>query len=600
MFKKQNSSTSSASITPKDTSSIAKVLDKLKGHNLNNGSVKFNPGENGLVFKYVTNLFMATVKRDSISFLINPMSGSILNIVDAKVRMEIAEFITRSNAGDPNPELNLDSLPVYAPYLLDENVEVKPMFLTESKEDYVTRKLEEWTAEWENRLYWETYDAGLARSKHLAHTTGPVAGRAAAVAQVIADDAVQVHDPRYHRVAGDNSTLSFMGSVPGLPVNLTYLNEEMFNSRVNAVAASYDKNKNEAQSKKKKLEDEWDEMHEDVVSFEETYNKACTDVTKIFQKYYSSSIYNTYAEALNQKRFRHVMRELNIAYGPDMGDTAVVTEFNLIIRSLKFNTNQCTLQEFMEIFTTVVNVMNSNGSVIVGEEMKLEYLKDAINGGKHGGLGSVYEETRTVVRRAGGAHAVFNYERYVEELYNVWKDIEAKQKKRELEEQSKLSLIKKPKVDTVNATDNAYSSNNYTVKNQKGGNSSGKGGGGNFGDQNKPKVNSGTSGEKKKFQNPNGKYPCEYCGKYTHLSSHCVQIKCQVCGQTGKCWPNKCRESEQNKINATANESDSDNVDDEVDEDSNAKLADTFKIKTPKPTQNSSSNYRKVKFANGH
>ena len=214
MFKKQNSSTSSASITPKDTSSIAKVLDKLKGHNLNNGSVKFNPGENGLVFKYVTNLFMATVKRDSISFLINPMSGSILNIVDAKVRMEIAEFITRSNAGDPNPELNLDSLPVYAPYLLDENVEVKPMFLTESKEDYVTRKLEEWTAEWENRLYWETYDAGLARSKHLAHTTGPVAGRAAAVAQVIADDAVQVYDPRYHRVAGDNSTLSFMGSVP--------------------------------------------------------------------------------------------------------------------------------------------------------------------------------------------------------------------------------------------------------------------------------------------------------------------------------------------------------------------------------------------------
>ena len=86
MFKKQNSSTSSASITPKDTSSIAKVLDKLKGHNLNNGSVKFNPGENGLVFKYVTNLFMATVKRDSISFLINPMSGSILNIVDAKMR----------------------------------------------------------------------------------------------------------------------------------------------------------------------------------------------------------------------------------------------------------------------------------------------------------------------------------------------------------------------------------------------------------------------------------------------------------------------------------------------------------------------------------
>ena len=94
------------------------------------------------------------------------------------------------------------------------------------------------------------------------------------------------------------------------------------------------------------------------------------------------------------------MRELNGAYGPYMGDASVITEFNLIIRSLKFNSTQCTLQEFMEIFTTVVNVMNSNGNVIVGDEMKLEYLKDAI--GKHAGLGGVYEETRKTLRRAGG------------------------------------------------------------------------------------------------------------------------------------------------------------------------------------------------------
>ena len=93
MFKKTNQSSTSISNTtvPKDTSSIAKVLEKLKGHNLNNGSVKFNPGENGLVFKYVMNLYLATLKRDSISFLLNPLFGSILNIMDAKVKLKIVK-----------------------------------------------------------------------------------------------------------------------------------------------------------------------------------------------------------------------------------------------------------------------------------------------------------------------------------------------------------------------------------------------------------------------------------------------------------------------------------------------------------------------------
>ena len=94
------------------------------------------------------------------------------------------------------------------------------------------------------------------------------------------------------------------------------------------------------------------------------------------------------------------------------------------------------------------------------------------------------------------------------------------------------------------------------------------------------------------------KYSCEYCGKDTHLSKHCFSIKCQVCGQSGRCWPNLCRASEQVKVNATANESDGYDEDFEVDEDSNAKLADTFKVKNPRPT--SSGDSRKVKFTNGN
>ena len=54
-------------------------------------AAKFNPGENGLVFKYVMNLYLTTLKRDSISFLLNPLFGSILNIMDAKVKLKIVK-----------------------------------------------------------------------------------------------------------------------------------------------------------------------------------------------------------------------------------------------------------------------------------------------------------------------------------------------------------------------------------------------------------------------------------------------------------------------------------------------------------------------------
>ena len=160
MFKKFNSSPTISNV-PKDNSSITKVLEKLKAHNQNNGSVKFSPGENGLIFKYVTNLFHATVKRDSISFLLNPKCDAIMNIMNAKVRLEIIEFITRTENGDPNPGNNLNLLPIHAPYMLDEDEEIKPMVLTESKDDFTNRKLNDWTAEYENSLYWEAYDASL-------------------------------------------------------------------------------------------------------------------------------------------------------------------------------------------------------------------------------------------------------------------------------------------------------------------------------------------------------------------------------------------------------------------------------------------------------
>ena len=263
MFKKTNQSSTSISNTtvPKDTSSIAKVLEKLKGHNLNNGSVKFNPGENGLVFKYVMNLYLATLKRDSISFLVNPLSGSILHIMDAKVKLEITEYTRRINAGDANPGLNLNLLPIFAQYIQDEDEEVKPMTLTESKDDYVDRKFNAWKNEYQNRCYWEAYDAGFARNKHLANTTGPLNGRAAALAQVIANDVAQVHDAKYQRVPGQVTTLTFMADVPGLPLNLVNLNEEIFNSRINAIVLNYDKNKQEESSKRKGFEDEWDSLH---------------------------------------------------------------------------------------------------------------------------------------------------------------------------------------------------------------------------------------------------------------------------------------------------------------------------------------------------
>ena len=56
-------------------------------------AAKLNPGENGLVFKYVMNLYLTTLKRDSISFLLNHLFGSILNIMDAKVKLEIVESL---------------------------------------------------------------------------------------------------------------------------------------------------------------------------------------------------------------------------------------------------------------------------------------------------------------------------------------------------------------------------------------------------------------------------------------------------------------------------------------------------------------------------
>ena len=167
-------------------------------------------------------------------------------------------------------------------------------------------------------------------------------------------------------------------------------------------------------------------------------------------------------------------------------------------------------------------------------------------------------------------------------------------------------------VDRKLTTDSAYSSNNYTAKKagNGGGNgnshSSNQGGGGNNGGKNKIKVNYDNSGEKKKTpsQNESTRYPCDYCGQTNHRTNHCRSIECQVCGKTGKCWPNQCRSSEQVKVNATASESDGYEEDDEVDDDSNAKLADTFKLKNPKPnSRNSSSSggkYRKVSFANGN